>query len=83
VSGSTLDRDNAPAWASARPVGANVETIEKRKDAQLCRSSTLNPPELTPSSAATLARAFVQEKSSRATLNDSWHHIGGDNGLTT
>lgn len=53
VSGSlTLAPDNAPAWASdPAQLWANVETIEKRKDAQLCREFDIAlPRELTPSS---------------------------------
>lgn len=51
VSGSlTLAPDNAPAWASdPAQLWANVETIEKRKDAQLCREFDIAlPRELTP-----------------------------------
>lgn len=84
VSGSlTLAPDNAPAWASdPAQLWANVETIEKRKDAQLCREFDIAlPRELTPQQCATLARAFVQkefvDRGMCATI--AFHHIGGDN----
>jgi ATP-dependent exoDNAse (exonuclease V) alpha subunit len=66
--------DPAQLWA-------NVETIEKRKDAQLCRELTLPAPRTDPQQCATLGRAFVQkefvDRGMCATI--AFHHIGGDN----
>jgi len=74
---------NAPEWASdpAR-LWAEVESVEKRKDAQLCREMDIAiPRELTREQSIELVRAFVQsqfvDEGMCATV--AFHHLGESN----
>jgi hypothetical protein len=86
VSGSlTLARQRSGLGIGPAQLWANVETIEKRKDAQLCREFDIAlPRELTPQQCATLAPC-VRPKSSLtgACATIAFHHIGGDNPIST
>jgi hypothetical protein len=73
-----LGIDPAQLWA-------NVETIEKRKDAQLCREFDIAlPRELTPSSVPRWpVRSSKKSSLTGACATIAFHHIGGDNPIST
>jgi hypothetical protein len=88
VSGSlTLAPDNAPAWASGpgSVVGQCGDHREAQRRSTLPRVRHCPAPRTDPQQCATLARAFVQkefvDRGMCATI--AFHHIGGDNPIST